>query len=403
MSLYVRDNFEELSIHEMLKQEMLNESNNTTNTNTTNTTNNNTVPIFTTANSSSNEYIDHFVFLDSFVKAKDSAIEKGEYRWNFNTQGQMTDESIGVNTPIDYVTEIQLGNFYMPILEDIDYIDNVVQSYGQLDLIQNNTSAFNQPPTLIRHIPPVVGQYPFNSFKEPTETYKIPWINNPYTQIPYCNRISIYIKETSLQSYVNINNTRFNFEFMASHDCRLQTNPNFVHINPLSNKWDMFTFNNPIRNFNTCTLIFRNPDKLITFEPDVMYSSVINLTDDGTGGHITLFTQYEHKLLAGDRIFMKNFIPRLPDGNINNDFPQYLLNYITRSDGHAINVVTPTIIPPLDPAYSIGGISFGLDPSIRLLNPIPLNIIQSFPGLVDVYIAKRRIRIPLKIKSIKKN
>jgi hypothetical protein len=383
MSLYVRDNFEQMSIHEMLKQEMVTEE--PTKTVQTN-----------------GDYIDHFIILDSFVKAKDSAVEKGEYKWNFNMQGQMTDESIGVNIPIDYVIEMQLGNFYMPVLEDVTYIDNIVQSYGQLDLIQNNTSAFNQPPTLIRRNPPILGQYPLTSFKEVTENFKMPWINNPYTQIPFCNRISIYIKETGLQSFVNLNNIRSNFEFIASPDFRLQTNPNFIHIYPVNTKWDFFTFNSPIRNFNTCSLIFRNPDKLITFEPDVMYNSVINLTDDGIGGHITLFTQYEHKLLAGDRIYMKNFSPKMPDGSINSEFPQYLINYITRPDGHVINVVAPTIIPPLDPSYPIGGIAFGLDPSVRILNPIPVNIIQSFPGLVDIYIAKRRIRIPLKLKSIKK-
>ena len=404
-SFFIKDNFDNDSIHELLRQDImeLNDNPPNINFNTPSQTQYNQPVGILSKNYKPTEQntIEQYIVLDSFIKLKESATERGEYKWSLNTQGQSTDESIGVLENIDYVTEIQMGYFYIPILEDIPYIDNTVTVYGQVDLIQNNTSDVNKPPTLVRKNMPVIGQYPIVLFTEPTETYKVPWINNPYTQLPFCNRLSVYIKESNLQSYLNMNNTRFNFEFNVTFDTKLHNNPNFLQVNPLSSRWDSYMFINPLRNLNTITLIFRNPDNIINFEPDIMYKSVINLTNDGTGGHITLFTQYEHKLLAGDRIFLKNFIPTLPDGSSNINFPQYLLNYIIRSDGHAINIVSPGILPSLDPSKPIGGVSFGLDPSIRILNPIDNNITISFPGIVDIFIAKRRLRIPIKIKSIK--
>lgn len=393
---FIKDNFDDDdNIHEVLRRDIMRDD-----IQPITSQGNNPVGLFQTTKNST-EFIEQYIVLDSFIKLKNSATEKGEYNWVFNTQGTTTDESIGVLENMDYVYEIQMGFFYIPLLEDINYIDPTIATYGQVDLIQNNTSDPNTAPTLVRKNLPVIGQYPQVIFTEPTETYKIPWINNPYTQLPYCNRLSIYIKESNLQSYLNVNNTRFNYEFVATYDTRLHNNPNFVQVNPLSTKWDSYLFMSPLRNLNTFSIIFRNPDNVINFEPDVMYRSVINLTNDGVGGHITIFTQFTHKLLAGDRIFMKNFKPILADGSPNINFPQYLLNYILRIDGHVINVVAPGIFPSLDPARPIGGISFGLDPSPRILNPIDPNITVSFPGLVDVFIAKRRLRIPIKIKSVK--
>lgn len=395
MSVYkIHNNDEDNIFDELIRQNILNNNNNEeiTNKNDINYVSKNDV------------FIEQYIVLDSFSKIKESNITSGEYQWMFNTQGQSMNESIGVLYDLDNIVEIQMGSFYMPLIEDNIYIDTSIIAYGEVDLIQNNTSDLNVAPTLVRkNNPRVLGQYPYVIFTEETETYKIPWINNPYTQLPYCNRICIYIKETGLQSYINPNNTRFNFEFSATYDTRLHNNPNFLQVNPSGSKWDSYVFINPLKDLKKLTLSFSNPDIPISFVPDIMYYSVINLTDDQNGGkHITIFTQVEHKLLAGDRVFLYNFIPINSDNSLNIKFPQYLLNYILRPVGHVVNVAVPGIINPVDPATPIGGISFCLDPSIKLLDPIDPIITGSFPGLVDVYIAKRRLRIPIKIKSIKK-
>jgi hypothetical protein len=397
MSYYFKENFNEMGLHELLMEDIMPE----TNIKLDNNTKQNNNP---TINNSSKEYIEQYIMLDSFVKIKNSSTEYGEYKWIFNTQGQTLDESVGVLEDIDNVVQIQIGTFYIPILEDALYKDTRVESFNTVTLVQNNTSNFNEPPTLIRQNG-YYGQYTYSMLFD-GETYKFPWINNPFTQIPFANRISIQIKEAGLQSYANYNNVRYNYEFIAFHNNRLNGNPNFVQVKPINGaRWDEYNFNSPLRNLNGITLIFRNPDYTINFEPDVMYRSYISLSQDFTpplGSYIVISTQFVHKLNAGDRIYLKNFIPRLPDGSTNTLFPDYLLQYIQRNDGHTINSVIPGVGLTLDPARPITTpYDFGLDPAIKILNPIDPNITVSMPGLLDVFIAKRRLRIPMKIKSIK--
>jgi hypothetical protein len=348
------------------------------------------------------ETVYNYIILDSYVKLRSSDTLNGEFKWIFNTQGDTTDESIGVLNNIDFVKKIKIGSFYIPIIEDVTYIDPTINTYGIATLVQNNTSPFNTAPTLVRKAPGLLGQYPLIIFSDPTETYKIPWINNPYTQIPFSNRLSIQIKETNLQSYSTFNGKRYNFECISTYDTKIHNNSSFLQITPISG-WDTYNFNNPLRNLNSISIIFRNPDNVIRFEPDVMYRSIINLTADGTGSHITITTQYEHKLLAGDRIYIKNFIPVLLDNSPNENFPKHISNYITRDDGHTVNSIAPGILPSYDPYTVIPGTSFGLDPSLKILDPISPDITISFPSLVDVFIAKRRLRIPIEITSTREN
>jgi len=352
------------------------------------------------------EFIEQYVMLDSFVKVKNSATEAGEYQWVFNTQGQTLDEAVGIIGTLDNIIQVQIGTFYIPIPEDAVYMDRRIESYGTIALVQNNTSPIGEPPTLIRQ-DGNYGQYTYSILYDGA-TYKFPWPNNPFTQIPFANKISIQIKEASLQSYAGFNNVRYNFEFLAMHNNRINGNPNFVQVKPVNGaRWDEYNFNTPLRNINTFTLVFRNPDHPINFEPDVMYRSFISLVADPNpplGSYLVVTTQFTHKLCAGDRIYIRNFSPSLPNGTTNQLFPNYLVNYILRADGHTANAIIPGFGLSLDPAVTIPNpTDFGLDPAIKILAPIDPNITISLPGLVDIYIAKRRIRIPMKIKSIKNN
>lgn len=358
-------------------------------------------------NDESSFYTNNYVLLDSFLKLETSTTEKGEYKWLLNTQGVGTSESIGVIELMDYVVEVQIGPFFLPVLEDVDYINIDFISHSDVTLVQNNTTpGINLPPTLIRN-GTSSGQYPSTVLKSDSDNYVLPWVNNPYTQIPYFNRITIQLVEANLQSYVNMNNTRFNFEFEAQHNHGLSVNPNFIEAKPINGDgWDIFHFNTPLRQLLTITLLFRNPDYPINFEPDIMYRSVINLSFDifsGDGYNVIITTQYTHKLKAGDRVFLRNFTPKDLLGNVNANFPIHIKNYINRNDGHVINIVPGTAFFPADPSVDINGSAFGLDPSLKILLPLDTNTSTSFPGLVDVLISKRRLRIPLKIKCLKNN
>jgi hypothetical protein len=368
-------------IHELLKKEL------------------NIRPTITTHNDNEME---QFVVLDSFAKIKTSSTEKGEYQWIFNVQGLSSDEQLGILNVIDNVYEIQIGSFYMPILEDINYIDEKFIKFSDVTLIKNNTTPPLEsvlPPTLIRNSY-TYGQYP-HSILQPDENYKIPWSNNPYSQTPFCNRITVYIKEANLQSYCNVNNTRYNYEFISMYDTRLHNNPNFMQVQPINgSKWDTFRFNTPLRHMESITLVFRNPDQSIQFEPDIMYKSLINMIDINdpfNGGLVHITTQFLHKLNSGDRIYLKNFRPLKADSTFNDEFPVHITNYILRPEGHVVNNIIPDIA--LDPALPLtDGFTFGLDPALKLINPLPSTLI-SFPSTIDVFIAKRRLRIPLRIRS----
>jgi len=350
-------------------------------------------------------YSQQYILLDSFLKLKTSNIANGEYNWNLNTHGTTKSESIGIYESLENITEIQIGSFSLPILDDIAYIDPVLLSYGTVNLMQNNSNTeINLAPTMVRKRGNI-GQYPHALFTNTADTYIMPWINNPYSQIPFHNHITIQIVETGLQSFSNSNGTRFNFEYEASFNVRLGANPNVIEARPVNaNGWDSFVFLNPIRHLGTISLIFRNPDTNLIFEPDVIYHSIISLTIDvlGGGAHVTINTQTPHYLKGGDRVFLQNFIPMINNTTQSNmDFPHYLTSYINRPSGHVVNSVF-SVNPPVNPGEHIStAISFGLDPSIKINNPTDPNISLSFPGLVNVCIAKRRLRIPMKIKYLK--
>jgi len=356
-------------------------------------------------NTNKQVYSQQYILLDSFFKLKTSNITNGEYNWNLNTRGTSEAESIGIYESLDNIIEIQIGSFSLPILDDITYIDPVLLGYGTVNLIQNNSnSEINLAPTMVRKRGNI-GQYPHALFTNLTDTYIMPWINNPYTQIPFHNHITIQLVEAGLQSFSNGNGTRFNFEYEALFNTRLGVNPSVIEAKPVNaNGWDSFIFLNPIRHLGTISLIFRNPDTNIMFEPDVMYNSVISLTIDvlGGGAHITITTQTPHYLKGGDRVFLQNFIPMVDNtSQSNTEFPHYLTTYINRPSGHVVNSVF-SVNPPVNPGESIPtAVSFGLDPSIKINNSTDVNISPSFPGLVNVYIAKRRLRIPMKIKYLK--
>ena len=407
---YVKEGFD---IHELLMEDIVPNYKSTTNNiqNSSNVAlkanaiaNISTPSVVQSAPKKDKEYIEQYVMLDSYVKVKDSLTEFGEFKWNFNTQGQTLDESVGVNGTLNNIVQIQMGTFWIPIIEDSTYMDTRVESYGTIKLIQNNTSNPGLPPTLIRQ-DGYYGQYTYSILFD-GETFKFPWPNNPFTQIPFANKITVQIKELGLQSYANFNNIRYNFEFIAMHNNRLNGNPYFLQVKPINGaRWDEYNFNTPIQTLNTMTLIFRNPDYTINFEPDVMYRSFISLVHDPTppsGSYLSITTQFTHKLCAGDRIYLRNFVPSLPDKTPNLLFPNYLLQYIQRTDGHTVNSIIPGIGLTLDPARPLPDLTdFGLDPAIKILDPIDPNITISMPGLLDVFIAKRRIRIPMKIKCLK--
>jgi hypothetical protein len=283
-----------------------------------------------------------------------------------------------------------MGTFCLPILPEVSY--KLVQpppispsGTNTIVLVHNNNNGLTGPPTLIQNIGNY-GQYP-KEVLIPPDTFVIPWINNPYTQLPFHNRISVQIKEAGLQSYSDRNGARHHFDFIASYRPQLNTNPNIISVRPLSGYlWDTFVFTEPLQNIQTMTLVFRNPDNPIQFLPDCLYYAKAVSDNAGAPGPFIRFEYSSHGLSMGDRIFITGF----KSGQINLD------SYINRSDGHVASG-DPTQLP-LQPGVLIPTLDyFWTDPAIGIvdLSPQPL-----LPQIVDICIAKRRIRIPVRVRRI---
>jgi hypothetical protein len=335
---------------------------------------------------------DQYIILDSFSKLRSSAVERGEFRWNFMVQGVTGDEVIGVKDKLDTVIEIQMGGFCMPNIPEVEYKLQATSEIGSTNFLvlqhNNNNTAAAGAPTLVPNAAPY-GQYPEMSLTTGSTTVS-PWINNPYSQLPFCNRMTIQLREAGLQSYSDRNGARHHYEFNVGYLNFVGANPTHLQASPLNgSRWDTYTFTEPLKDVHGLTLVFRNPDNPIEFQPDCLYDIevVIDLNDN------LMVNAPGHNLNAGDRIHIEAYV----SGNSELDA------YINRPQGHVVNSNPGTLlapITPLNPGVLISSPNFYLDPNV---NVSALTTPEIDPGLsvrATVYIAKRRLRIPIRVRSV---
>ena len=344
---------------------------------------------------------DQFVMLDSFLKTPDSNLSKGEFRWNLAIQGATSANPnlIGVTDILSTIVQITLGSFSIPILPVIPY---------PLPYSQINTSLLNNGITLANNNnivvsqPPIANPYPTNFIETPllqTQQYPISvvnksfWINNPFTQIPFGNIISIQIREAGIQSYSDINGNRHHFDYKIwSPSITEGTNPNQAFASPSFLGGDKYIFTEPLIDLQTITLVFRNPNIPIMFDPDIIECKVLVQFNDiiianppsipiGTPATLT-FSYTKHNLLTEDRIYIKNI----------NTGIDILDTYLTDVNGilvgdiplaYGVSQKALTEVPLTD------NNSFCTDPFIQF-NTIPIGTIDNFKlinGIITATIA----------------
>lgn len=325
---------------------------------------------------------DQYIVLDTYLKMRDSNISRGEFRWNFMIQGVTDDDVVGVHDEVNNVIEIQIGSFGMPILPEVPYVTaaepvSMPSGLDQLILKHNNLSM--NAPTLVPYIPPY-GQYPATVLPTATQVL-IPWIHNPYTQMPFAGRFTIQIREAGLQSYSDRNGFRHHYDFIASAPW-FDANPNMMNAHPqCGDKWDTYIFTDPLTDMHGITLIFRNPDIPMIFQPDCLYDIPIAV---GIDFFIRIDVGADHGLKMGDRIHIRGYT----SGNYTLD------TYMNRLDGHVVGSDPAGV--PLAPGVSISGTSIWTDPAISVedfTTPITMH-------LASIFIAKRRMRIPLRLRKV---
>ncbi len=329
---------------------------------------------------------DQYVVLDSFAKLRESDVARGEFKWNFMVQGVTGDEVVGVRDKIDNVIEVQIGPFAMPILPEVPYV-LAASAPGKLGLDHGNDNAtLPAPPAFAPGAgPPLLlpEQYPKTApaWMPAAAGALVPWAANPYTQLPFGGRMTIQMREAGLQSYSDRNGARHHFEFTVGHSA---ATPDVLAASPASGShWDTFTFTDPIKDVHGLTLVFRNPDIPILFEPDCLYNVEMSVA-----ANIITFRYESHKLRVGDRVIITGSRTGI----------HAVDSHINRAEGHVVSGYSGDAGLPLhvhgSPTYDPDG--FWLDPMPNVSGFAP----PPAPQKVTVCVAKRRLRIPVRFRRV---
>lgn len=349
--------------------------------------------------SSVHGFSDQVVVLDSWVKVRTSRVEAGEFQWNLMVQGVTGDEVIGVKDRIETVVKISIDPFSMPLLPDVAYAPTPTPypafptGTNRVVTLQNNGNAAdpllpNSPVLVPVGVPATpYGQYPLPLLVPPSITHT-PWINNPLSQTPCNGRVTVQIAEAGLQSYSDRNGARHHFELALVYPGLAGANPNLLQALPVHSE---YTFTDPLRDVHNLTLVFRGPDTPLRFEPDCFYD--IEIDDDAAGapapGQFLVFNVPGHNLNVGDRIYVTGF----RSGNA-------ALDRVVNSLDGLVASASPGTAPPYpgtgEPIPTPN--QFWTDPAISVIDltsPVP-----TLPATATVLIAKRRMRIPLRLRSM---
>jgi hypothetical protein len=325
---------------------------------------------------------DQYIILDSYQKLPESDIGRGVFRWNFMVQGITGDNTLGVRDVVDTVIEIEIGSFPMPVLPEVPYVlhETATTLTTQfLVLVHNNSNGASGPPQLLGT------QYPENVAPVPGTAFS-PWVNNPYTQVPFGGRFTVQVGEAGLQSYSDNNGARHSFEFELTSPASLGSNPTMLLAAPTSGT---YVYTDPLKDVHGITLTFRNPDVPLSFLPDCYYDAVLELDGAASPGPYVRIRAPGHGLSAGDRVY----ITGLKTG------ASVLDAYVNRVAGH-VAAGNPTLGPlaPGTPIILADPDVFYTDPAISVLQltaPVPV-----LPQSIVLYVAKRRLRIPMRLRRV---
>lgn len=286
---------------------------------------------------------DQYLMLDSFKKNPNSRVNQGEFIFDLAIQGSTGENVIGVRDKLDNIIEIQIGAFYLPPMPPINY--------GPAD----NTFTLALPsPTISQYYP---GQH-----------------------------ISVYIKETGLQSYSDSNGKRHNFDLIANNNTYSQISYDDVAPNIDESLlaepyvgWDIYKFTDPIMDLSKITLQFTTPDNPLNFYNDTFYVSTQPITPAGLGmNEFRIIDLDLYNAILSNKYASGDVLKKIVISGFNCDSTS-AYNIINNPYGVKAILTAPSIIQ--------------ISPSLIFNVDIP-----SFN--VKVQILQNRIRIPLKVRRL---
>ena len=225
----------------------------------------------------------------------------------------------------------------------------------------------------------------------------LPWLNNPYTQLPN-GRFTIQVREVGLQSISDVNGNRHNFEYDVEYRTDIGKSATTYQAKPLKDL-NTYIFTQPITSLQGISLVFRNPDMPITFEPDVYRR--VTFQFGGPNFFINFLLDY-HNFRVGDRIYIQDFRGWAGSGN--------LASVLNRPEGFVVanyndSAIGPHVNPAVDHPLGYGSLlqnpgKFTIDPAVSIQN-INGGVVPAGTDMtVTIYVEKRRMRIPIRFRSV---
>jgi hypothetical protein len=284
---------------------------------------------------------DQYIILDSAEKTEASRPDRGELAFNFMVQGVTRNQDIGVRDQLDTVIEIQVMPFCIPLLPEEEYILNNPITNPALPRLVANPG------------PPPAGS-----------------LAGSLTQLPYCSRVTMLLKEIGLQSITDASEKRHHFEFEAT---LAGPNQDRILLTPIAGH-DTYVFTDPIKDIHGLTVCFFNPFERVNLPADVLYGVTATSVTTPPFLDLQLLAGQTHNVVPGDRIFVRGMATA--NAPIN--------NYVNRREGLVVGPgVTPTEIP--------------LNPDV---DTTPLGAPPFASSRIELIIAKNRIRIPLRLRRV---
>ena len=344
---------------------------------------------------------DHYMVLDSYQKLEDSHPEHGEYKFNFSPRGATKDQSIGIRDDITRIIEMTVSKFTIPLTK--------------LDSFDSSTITTANPSLSILGLT--------GNPSEPSADVSA--VSSRHQQYAH-QRITMFMRDISAQSFIDNEDTRHHFEFdiSAIGHIKASGHGDKLLLTPID---DNYVLTDPINHVHGMSLNFYNPDYQLKMPPDVIYGvSMFSAMPNSGASPTDNIIQFRFseptgqlELLYGDRIFFKGFESYYILSSTNEKITQnHVLNrYINRPEGHIIgeDIVSSTssivalVVVPVGNLYNIY-----LNPNIKTVNLDNFTNSGS-AGLpyangeeirsktrVNMYIAKNRIRIPIRFRTLTK-
>ncbi|MDE2097635.1 MAG: hypothetical protein KGL39_10340, partial [Patescibacteria group bacterium] len=188
---------------------------------------------------------------------------------------------------LENVIEIQIGAFCIPQIPTVPYVVNPTGGVTTLalPLLTQNGAIPSTDPLL-----------------------------SPLTQLPFCSKLTVEMKEIGRQSYADANGQRHHFELDVADELQQTAggpvDTGMLLASPPSHGWDTFIFTDPVKSIDGLTLIFRNPDIGVAFPPSCLFAAGagdVPFMQVSAAGQFLQFNYVGHGLNAGDRVFVRNF------------------------------------------------------------------------------------------------